>query len=125
VADAESEAGESLLVYRASLCAGAAAERQRQLASPRDEADHRQQFQRLLLASCDPWQHREELRQALEAISLKQDWSEDERAFLRLMESHQESLRQQMQETIRGISEIEDAIEGRPDRESLARELKP
>jgi hypothetical protein len=125
VADAESEAGESLLVYRASLCAGAAAERQRQLASPRDEADHRQQFQRLLLASCDPWQHREELRQALEAASLKQDWSEDERAFLRLMESHQESLRQQMQETIRGISEIEDAIEGRPDRESLARELKP
>lgn len=127
VADAESETktDESLLVYRASLCAGAAAERRRQLASPRDEADHRQQFQRLLLASCDPWRHREELRQALEAASLKQDWSEDERAFLRLMESHQESLRQQMQETIRGISEIEDAIERRPDNGPLAQELKP
>ncbi len=127
VADAESETktGESLLVYRASLCAGGAAERRRQLASPRDEADRRQQFQRLLLASCDPWQHREELRQALEAASLKQDWSEDERAFLRLMESHQESLRQQMEETIRGISEIEDAIEGRPDNGPLAQELKP
>ncbi|QIB65375.1 hypothetical protein [Kineobactrum salinum] len=58
-------------------------------------------------------------------MKLKPDWSEDERAFLRLMEAQQEALEQQMQDTIRGISEIEDAIEGRPDSEPLARELRP
>lgn len=105
----------SLLVHRAALCAGSVAERRRQLLSPADKADYREQFQRLLLASCDPWQHRHELRQALEVASLKRDWSEDEQAFLRLLQTQQEALQQQLQHTIRGISDIEDVIEQRPD----------
>ncbi|QIB65376.1 hypothetical protein [Kineobactrum salinum] len=52
--DTEVPGGESLLVYRASLCAGTATERRQQLASPEDETDYQQQFRRLLLASCAP-----------------------------------------------------------------------
>lgn len=118
-------ATESLLLYRDRLCDLTEDERLQRLSSLSSEADHQQQLQRLLLASCDPWRHREALQQALQAVSQKQDWSADETAYLKLMQSHQTALEQQRQETVRGISEIEDVIEQRPTTEPQVPEAQP
>lgn len=118
-------AGESPLLSRDRLCALAEGERLQRLASLASAADPRQQLQRLMLASCDPWHHQEALQQALLAVSERQDWSADEAAYLRLMRSQQAALARQREETVRGISEIEDVIEQRPASESQIPETRP
>jgi hypothetical protein len=127
--------GESLLAHRATLCAADDTERQRLMTSYDDTHDHRQQFERLLLMSCDPFQHRDSLGEALQVASLNPDWSEDQRAFLAIMESHHHALERleaerqvlerQLEDTIRGISEIEEDIDGRADKSPFEQESEP
>lgn len=126
---AEGAAAEGVLVRRAMLC-GSPADPPPDPVVATDTADL--QFERLLRMSCDPYRYRRELTEALRIADANPRWTGEQRAFLELLESQsrallqlesrREALEQRLEETIRGISEIEAAIDGRPVAEPLEQE---
>lgn len=115
---------ESLLQCRAKLCETQDAYRETLLGFYQGAEDPEQNFERLLLMSCDLYRHHDEFPETLQAAAAKSDWPEDHRAFMQMMASHRqalsrlearrEALERQLENTVRGISDIEEAIESRP-----------
>jgi hypothetical protein len=115
---------ESLLRCRAELCATEEAYRETLLGFYEGAEDPEQNFERLLLMSCDLYRHHDALEETLQAAALKPDWPADHRAFMEMMATHRQAftrlearrqaLERQLEDTVRGISEIEEAIDVRP-----------
>ncbi len=109
-----------VLEWRARLCAASAEDEARATALKQEG----EMFEQLLLLSCDPYTHRLALAEALRLANGKgYDWPREQRAFISLLtDSHQaidalegerRELESRLEDTIRGIRNIEESIGAR------------
>lgn len=114
-----------VLEWRARLCAVSAGDEARATALKQEG----EMFEQLLLLSCDPYTHRRALAEALRlANGQGHDWPREQRAFISLLTDSQQAidalegerreLESRLEDTIRGIRNIEESIDARSDNDN-------